>query len=140
VASEKLRYFQIENGHEIRFLPYENNLFRGDTSLVDSSVNKSMLSASMICDEDKENQTFDELNNLPDNSNLQCNLCVTGLDESITSEDLHLLFNQFGELKSCKVARDPKTGKSRCYGYIWFTSEKACAKAIEASKSLPYQV
>jgi hypothetical protein len=42
--------------------------------------------------EDKENIGFDDLNNLPDNSSLQCNLCVTGLDESLTSEDLHLLF------------------------------------------------
>lgn len=77
---------------------------------------------------------------MPDNSNLQCNLCVTGLDESITSEDLHLMFQQFGELKSCKVSQDPKTGKSKCYGYVWFTTEKACAKALEASSYLPYSV
>lgn len=57
-----------------------------------------------MLDEDKENQTFEELNNLPDNSNLHCNLCVTGLDESLTSEDLHLIFQQFGDIKSCKVA------------------------------------
>jgi hypothetical protein len=25
----------------------------------------------------------DAIENLPDNSNLQCNLCVTGLDESL---------------------------------------------------------
>jgi hypothetical protein len=81
-----MRYFQTSDGKRIRFLPHENNLHRGDTS-VDTSVNKSM---SML--EDKENIGFDDLNNLPDNSSLQCNLCVTGLDESLTSEDLHLLF------------------------------------------------
>ena len=82
-----MRYFQTSDGKRIRFLPHENNLYRGDTS-VDTSVNKSM---SLL--EDKENMScFDELSNLPDNSSLQCNLCVTGLDESLTSEDLHLLF------------------------------------------------
>lgn len=141
VASEKLRYFETANGFKIRFLPYENNLFRGDiSSMVDSSINKSSMTNNSMLDDDKENQTFDELNNLPDNSNLQCNLCVTGLDESITSEDLHLMFQQFGELKSCKVSQDPKTGKSKCYGYVWFTTEKACAKALEASSYLPYEV
>ena len=29
VASEKLRYFKTKEGHRIRFLPYETNLYRG---------------------------------------------------------------------------------------------------------------
>lgn len=82
-------------------------------------------------DEDKENQVVE---NLPDNSHLQCNLCVTGLDECITSEDLHLLFHKFGEIKSCKVAQDSNTGKSKCYGYVWFQTEKACKAALEAAE------
>lgn len=82
-------------------------------------------------DEDKEN--------LPDNSCLQCNLCVTGLDESLTAGDIHSIFQQFGELKSCKVATDPKTGKSKCYGYVWFQTELGCSKAL-ACTDLPYKV
>jgi RNA recognition motif-containing protein len=54
VASEKLRYFETSNGQKIRFLPYENNLFRGDiSSLVDTSVNRSMTNSML--DDDKEN-------------------------------------------------------------------------------------
>jgi len=60
-----MRYFQTSDGKRIRFLPHENNLYRGDTS-IDTSVNKSM---SLL--EDKENMScFDELSNLPDNSSL----------------------------------------------------------------------
>lgn len=71
---------------------------------------------------------------------MQCNLCVTGLDESLTSEDLHLIFSKFGEIKSCKVAQDPVSGKSRGYGYVWFFQEKASSAALAATNDLPYQV
>jgi RNA recognition motif-containing protein len=77
---------------------------------------------------------FDEdpeaLENHPDNSHLECNICVTGLDESLTSENLHKMFARFGEIKSCKVASDPVTGKSKGYGYVWFTTERACKSAL----------
>ena len=49
-----------------------------------------------------------------------CNLCVTGLDESIDSSDLHQMFSKFGQIKSAKVAIDHKTQKSKCYGYVWY--------------------
>ena len=81
---------------------------------------------------------------MPDNSHWQCNLCVTGLDESITGEDLHGLFSKYGEIKSAKVATDPRTSKSRCYGYVWFMSEESCTKAIsdsahfKSSLEMPY--
>jgi RNA recognition motif-containing protein len=83
---------------------------------------------------DKEN-----IENLPDNSNMHCNLCVTGLDESVNSDDLHLMFARFGELKSCKVAKCSVTGKSKGYGFVWFTTEKSCASALSA-KDIPYKV
>lgn len=119
IASEKLRYFTTPLGHKIRFLPFEANLHS----------NKSEL-------DDKENCE----DNLPDNSNLKCNLCVTGLDESLTSEDLHSMFSKFGELKSCKVSRDPATLKSKCYGYVWFYNESDCVSALKAGNEIPYQV
>ena len=73
-----------------------------------------------------ESLLFSEEENLPDNSNLQCNLCVRGLDESLTSEDLHRMFERFGQVKSAKVSTDPSTMKSKCYGFVWFGSEDAC--------------
>jgi hypothetical protein len=50
------------------------------------------------------------------------------------------MFMKFGEIKSCKVARDPQTLKSRCYGYVWFMNEDDCATALKASDQIPYQV
>ena len=75
-------------------------------------------------------QQSENLSNLPDNSHLQCNMCVTGLDESLTSEDLHEMFQSFGSIKSAKVAIDASTRKSKCYGYVWFNEEQDCRSAI----------
>lgn len=79
------------------------------------------------------------MENLPDNSHLHTNLFIKGLDLSLTAEDLHLMFCSFGEIKSCKVAQDPATSKSKGYGFVWFTTESACKSAL-TSKQLPYQV
>ena len=82
--------------------------------------------------------------NLPDNSNMQCNLFISGLDESLTSEDLHALCSKFGDILSAKVSADPVSKKSKGYGFVWFATEDACTKAIHAStnyqssKEMPY--
>lgn len=60
-------------------------------------------------------------------------MCITGLDESITAEDLHMIFGKFGEINSAKVAVDPTTLKSKCYGYVWFADEDSCRRAIYES-------
>ena len=143
VATEKLRYFTLapETTHQIRFLPFKQSLFKGDVDLStfpNCNQNQSMSAgkfptAEAWFDEDKEN-----CENLPDNSCQQCNLCVRGLDESLTAEDLHQMFSKYGELKSCKVATDPATGKSRSYGFVWFVSEQAAAEALACSH-LPYK-
>mmetsp|Transcript_21615 Transcript_21615/g.28934 ORF Transcript_21615/g.28934 Transcript_21615/m.28934 type:complete len:186 (-) Transcript_21615:915-1472(-) len=57
-------------------------------------------------------------------------MCVTGLDESLMSEDLHKVFERFGPVKSAKVAIDAETRKSKCYGYVWFSHEQDCKRAI----------
>ena len=72
---------------------------------------------------------------MPDNSHLQCNLCITGLDESITAQDLHAMYSKFGTIKSAKVAVDPVTLKSKCYGFVWFLEESSCKRAIHEAKS-----
>ena len=60
-------------------------------------------------------------------------MCVTGLDETLTAEDLHLMYQRFGQVKSAKVAYDAETGKSKCYGFVWFMEENDCMQAILAS-------
>lgn len=143
VASEKLRYFKTKEGHRIRFLPYETNLYRGKTSTFNSSQsNISNINTSFSQKLNNSHLMFEEdpeaLMNLPDNSHLECNICVTGLDESLTSEDLHTMFARFGEIKSCKVTLDPKAGLSRGYGFVWFTTERACRLALKPNE-VPYK-
>ena len=72
VACEKLRHFSI-NGFQMRLLPYDPLL----------TTQKSKQDAKP-CSENDEN--------LPDNSNLQCNLCVTNLDPSLVAADLYQIF------------------------------------------------
>ena len=67
-------------------------------------------------------------------------MCVTGLDESLTSEDLHTLYQRFGQVKSAKVAYDAETGKSKCYGYVWFMEEDECKRAILAAANFETKV
>ena len=148
VASEKLRYLKLNkangNDREVRFLPYVPNLNKCQDSTI---MSKSALKNPELASSTYSQMPFvedDQSENMPDNSHMQCNLCVTGLDESITGEDLHIIFNKYGEIKSAKLAVDPLTSKSKCYGYVWFMSEESCKSAIkdsanfQLSKELPY--
>lgn len=61
VAIEKLKYFKTQSGHLIRFLPFDQNLYKGSNEPYPEKL------PTVIVDEaDKENQCED---NLPDNSN-----------------------------------------------------------------------
>ncbi len=82
---------------------------------------------------------LDVMENLPDNSHVQTNLVVKGLDISLVAHDLHLIFSKFGEIKSCKIALDPDSGASKGYGFVWYHGESSCKSALEC-KNLPYQV
>ena len=71
---------------------------------------------------------------MPDNTLKLTNMCIKGLDECLTEEDLHFMFRKFGEIKSAKIARNSQNSKSLGYGYVWFFHEDSCLNAIKASK------
>lgn len=106
VATEKMRYFKLTEANgldrQCRFLPYLQSLSKEqpeqNTSSLMTPVNPELSVLGFSESQQSEN--------LPDNSHLQCNMCVTGLDESITAEDLHKMFSVFGQVKSAKVATD----------------------------------
>ena len=97
-----------QSGHCLRFLPFEQNLFKGkenetpssNSSFMSKSVTKSFQHSSTALFQNDP----DVMENLPDNSHLHTNLFVKGLDLTLTAEDLHLIFASFGDIKSCKVA------------------------------------
>ena len=60
---------------------------------------------------------------------------VTGLDESVTNEDLYDLFSKYGEIKSAKISVDTQTSKSIGHGYVWFMNEESSMQAIRDSQN-----
>ena len=55
---------------------------------------------------------------------------VAKLAFKTTSEDLRTLFEQFGEVESCKVIMDHETGRSKCYGFVEMPNDAEAYKAI----------
>ena len=55
---------------------------------------------------------------------------VAKLAFKTTSEDLRALFEQYGEVESCRVIMDHETGRSKCYGFVEMPNEAEAYKAI----------
>jgi len=56
-------------------------------------------------------------------------LFVCKLNPITTEEDLELIFSRFGEIKSCEVIKDWKTGDSLCYAFLEFSNHDECEQA-----------
>eukprot|EP00917_Polyrhabdina_sp_WS-2016_P009905 GHVP01021730.1.p1 GENE.GHVP01021730.1~~GHVP01021730.1.p1 ORF type:complete len:369 (+),score=85.17 GHVP01021730.1:28-1107(+) len=56
-------------------------------------------------------------------------LFICKLNPYTEEEDLQLIFQRFGSIRSCNIIRDWKTGDSLQYGFIEFEEEKACEDA-----------
>ncbi len=58
------------------------------------------------------------------------NLYISGLDRFITEDDLRPLFEKFGKIKSIRIAKDPGTKESLCYGFVEMEEKSAAIKAL----------
>lgn len=58
------------------------------------------------------------------------NLYVKNFNDKITDESLKELFNEFGEILSCKVMKD-ENKRSRCFGFVCFKNAKDAEEAID---------
>ncbi|XP_066533522.1 peptidyl-prolyl cis-trans isomerase-like 4 [Hoplias malabaricus] len=56
-------------------------------------------------------------------------LFVCKLNPVTTDEDLQIIFSRFGQIQSCEIIRDWKTGESLCYAFIEFDKVEDCEKA-----------
>lgn len=56
-------------------------------------------------------------------------LFVCKLNPATQDEDLELIFSRFGEIKSCDIIRDLKSGDSLQYAFIEFENVEDCEKA-----------
>ncbi|XP_064484536.1 peptidyl-prolyl cis-trans isomerase sig-7-like [Ornithodoros turicata] len=57
-------------------------------------------------------------------------LFVCKLNPVTTDEDLEIIFSRFGEIKSCEVIRDRKSGDSLQYAFIEFVRQEDCENAF----------
>jgi RNA recognition motif-containing protein len=64
------------------------------------------------------------------NSIIQMNIFVSGLNYSMSSEELTEVFSQFGAVASAKVVTDRATGRSRGFGFVEMPSEDEGRAAI----------
>jgi len=62
------------------------------------------------------------------------NVFVKNLAEDISVRDLYEVFkDNVGPVMSCRVARDPRTNKSRGYGFVHFENDADVEKALKLS-------
>lgn len=59
------------------------------------------------------------------------NIFVVGLPQSFGKEELSLLFEPHGEVKSAKVIYDRETGGSRCFGFVEMPDVDEANKAMQ---------
>lgn len=59
------------------------------------------------------------------------NIFVSNLSFKIDEESLKQLFQNYGEVTSCKIVTDKFTGKSRGFGFVEMKNEEDGQKAID---------
>ena len=56
-------------------------------------------------------------------------LFVCKLNSITEADDLEIIFSRFGDIKSCDVIRDAKTGESLNYAFVEFATKAQCEEA-----------
>lgn len=59
------------------------------------------------------------------------NIYISNLNYSVSSEQLHQLFEGFGEVTSAKIILDKDSGRSRGFGFVEMPNEAEANTAIE---------
>jgi len=63
-------------------------------------------------------------------------LGIFGLSSSTTQRDLEEEFDRFGKLDKVDLIIDKRTGRSRCFAFVYFEKEEDSVKAKEASTGM----
>lgn len=56
-------------------------------------------------------------------------LFVCKLNPITQQSDLETIFGRFGRIVSCRIVKDGKDGKSRCFGFIEYENQADCEEA-----------
>lgn len=58
-------------------------------------------------------------------------ILVRNLERSVTEQELLELFQPFGQVESCTLVLDQKTGKSKGFGFVEMPHAREAIKAIK---------
>jgi RNA recognition motif-containing protein len=64
--------------------------------------------------------------------NFMVNIFVSNLSFKFNEDSLRQLFQDYGEIDSCKIITDKFTGKSRGFGFVEMKNEEDAQKAINS--------
>ena len=59
------------------------------------------------------------------------NIYVKNIESEVTDDEFRALFENYGEITSASITRDPDTGKSRGFGFVNYVRHEDAAKAVE---------
>lgn len=59
------------------------------------------------------------------------NIYVKNIEPEVTDEEFRDLFEQYGEVTSASIARDPESGKSRGFGFVNYIKHEDASTAVE---------
>ncbi len=69
----------------------------------------------------------------------QRELYVGNINYQVKPYELRKLFDQYGEIESLKIIRDPKTKRSKGYGFVKFYEEKDAEAALKNVNATLYK-
>ncbi|XP_058826487.1 transformer-2 protein homolog beta-like [Topomyia yanbarensis] len=58
-------------------------------------------------------------------------LGVFGISMNTTERDLHRIFSRYGEVERVSIVRHPKSGISRCFGFVYMLDQRDANRAKE---------
>ena len=59
------------------------------------------------------------------------NIYVKNVEPEVTDDDFRKLFEQYGEISSASLTRDPDTGKSRGFGFVNYVRHEDASTSVE---------
>ncbi|VDO48196.1 unnamed protein product [Schistosoma margrebowiei] len=74
-----------------------------------------------------------------DNYENRTNLIVNYLPQTMSQEEMRILFSKIGKLASCKLIRDKLTGQSLGYGFVNYVDASDAERAIRALNKMRLQ-
>lgn len=67
------------------------------------------------------------------------NIYVKNIESEVTDDEFRSLFENYGEITSASITRDPDTGKSRGFGFVNYVRHEDAAKAVEELHDMEFK-